>query len=378
MEKVQTQAVGTEKKKRDPYWDIMKGIGALCIVAGHAAWGKIGTYVYTFHLAIFFFISGYLFKPEYAKDPWRYIGSRFKNLYGKYVMYSFIFILLHNVMIKLSLYSANGQWGMQPYTINDILTNLFNAMLFGTNETLLEALWFVITLLMAMCIFCFIQHYLGKIKNKTANIIISWLVYLVVAYVGTYIEMQDLQFTERTQCVLMMVPLVFLGYKFREYYAVLSKFVKWWAILPFAALNYFALKWTGTNIDLSKNMIISPIWFYVLSLSGTYMCLGLSQLINKIKPLRWCFAKMGEYSFEIMALHFLAFKAVVFLYDVLSGAKAFLKVDLQSFPTYNGDRFWYYYIPAGVILPIVVVGGLRFIKKQLLNISLKRRDKLAG
>jgi len=378
MEKVETPA----KKARDPFWDIMKGIGALCIVAGHAAWNLVGTYVYTFHLAIFFFIGGALFKPEHAKDPWKYLGSRFKNMYGKYVMYSFIYIFLHNTFIGWGLYSSGGQWGMQPYTINDLLTNLYNALLFGTNETLLEALWFVITLLMAMCIFCFVQHYLGKIKNKIANNIISVIVYLAIAYIGTYIEMQDLQFTERTQCVLMMVPLVWLGFKYREYQHVLGKFVKWWAILPFALLNYFALKWTGTNIDLSKNMIISPIWFYVLSLSGTYMCMGLSQLINKWKVSRWCFAKMGEYSFEIMALHFTAFKVVIWLYDTLKGATAFLKVDLQSFPTMAGDRFWYYYIPAGVILPIAFVGGLRWLRKKIFSIDLgkilKKNDKLAA
>jgi len=134
MEKVETPA----KKARDPFWDIMKGIGALCIVAGHAAWNLVGTYVYTFHLAIFFFIGGALFKPEHAKDPWKYLGSRFKNMYGKYVMYSFIYIFLHNTFIGWGLYSSGGQWGMQPYTINDLLTNLYNALLFGTNETLLE------------------------------------------------------------------------------------------------------------------------------------------------------------------------------------------------------------------------------------------------
>ncbi len=367
MEELQKTEI-TEVKKRDPYWDIMKGIGALCIVLGHCAWGLAGKYVYTFHLALFFFVGGFLFKPEHAKDPWRYLGSRFKNLYGKYVLYSFIFILLHNVLLKLNLYSSSasaGKWAMQEYGINDFLTNLFQALLFGTNETLLEALWFVITLLMAMCIFCFIQFYLGKIKNKTVNIIVSWVVYIALAYVGTYIEMQNLQFTERTQCVIMLVPLVFLGYKFREHYDVLKKFVRWWAIIPFALLNHFALKWTGTNIDLSQNMIISPLWFYALSLSGIYVCLGLSQLINMIKPLRWAFSKMGEYSYEIMALHFTAFKAVIWLYDTLKGQKAFLKMDLPSFPTFMGDRLWYFYLPAGIILPIAVVAGLRALKRLI-------------
>lgn len=362
-----TNAVKPAAKKRDSYWDVMKGIGSLCIVMGHCMWGKVGPYVYTFHLAMFFFIGGFLFKPQHAEDPWRYLGSRFKSVYGKYVMYSFIYILLHNFLIKINFYSTGGgQWAMQPYSFNDLLTNLYNSLLFGTNETLLEALWFVITLLMAMCIFCFIQHGLGKIKNRIANIIVSWVVYIFIAWLGTYIEMQQLNFTERTQCVMMCVPIVFLGYKFREYYDKLSKFVKWWAIVPFVLLNYFALKWTGTFIDFSKNQIISPLWFYALSLSGIYICLGLSQLICKIKPLEWCFAKMGKYSYEIMALHFTAFKAATWLVDmVFTKGKSFLKYDLQQFPTFGGDRWAWLNLILGIVLPIVVVGGLRTLKKYV-------------
>jgi len=84
-----------------------------------------------------------------------------------------------------------------------------------------------------------------------------------------------------------------------------------------------------------------------------------------IKPLRWAFSKMGEYSYEIMALHFTAFKAVIWLYDTLKGQKTFLKMDLPSFPTFMGDRLWYFYLPAGIILPIVVVAGLRALKKLI-------------
>ena len=43
--------------KNREYWDILKGIGALCIVIGHSNW-NLGVYVYLFHLALFFFVSG--------------------------------------------------------------------------------------------------------------------------------------------------------------------------------------------------------------------------------------------------------------------------------------------------------------------------------
>ena len=45
------------------YWNIVKGIGILCIVIGHTGIPLL-YYVYLFHLAIFFFVSGYLYKEE--------------------------------------------------------------------------------------------------------------------------------------------------------------------------------------------------------------------------------------------------------------------------------------------------------------------------
>ena len=71
--------------KRDEFVDIVKGIGIISIVVGHASWDliiggyviHIGSFVYLYHLAIFLFCSGYLFK-EPIQDYWMFIAKKLK------------------------------------------------------------------------------------------------------------------------------------------------------------------------------------------------------------------------------------------------------------------------------------------------------------
>ena len=47
-----------EKKNRISWCDIYKGIVIILVVVGHAT-GKFNQYIYQFHMAAFFLISGY-------------------------------------------------------------------------------------------------------------------------------------------------------------------------------------------------------------------------------------------------------------------------------------------------------------------------------
>jgi fucose 4-O-acetylase-like acetyltransferase len=51
-------------KKKIEWIDIAKGFGILTVVAGHIYEGDIRRIIFIFHMPLFFFISGYLFKPD--------------------------------------------------------------------------------------------------------------------------------------------------------------------------------------------------------------------------------------------------------------------------------------------------------------------------
>ena len=55
--------------KRLTYIDIARGIAIICIVLGHLGNNTINRVVFTFHVPIFFFITGYIYAIM-SPDSW--------------------------------------------------------------------------------------------------------------------------------------------------------------------------------------------------------------------------------------------------------------------------------------------------------------------
>ena len=78
---------------RDSKADLIKGIGIIMVVLGHA--GMPGSSIlFRFHMALFFIISGYLFDERNIntfKNLIKYIFRRIKNLYIPFLIYNGLF-----------------------------------------------------------------------------------------------------------------------------------------------------------------------------------------------------------------------------------------------------------------------------------------------
>ncbi|MBU9825037.1 acyltransferase family protein, partial [Rahnella perminowiae] len=64
--------------------DCAKGLGILSVIAGHVFTGLPSEIIYLFHMPLFFFIGGYLFKP---RAPKTYLLSKAKKLLVPYVLF---------------------------------------------------------------------------------------------------------------------------------------------------------------------------------------------------------------------------------------------------------------------------------------------------
>ena len=117
-------AVMFEIKKMDKidseYWNIVKGIGIILVVVAHL-WLDMTRYLYIFHLPLFFFISGYLYNEDkYGDDPYLHLISRIKSSWSKYVIYFWILVLFHNVLVELKL---EYLW-TTPYSFSDTIVQM--------------------------------------------------------------------------------------------------------------------------------------------------------------------------------------------------------------------------------------------------------------
>ncbi|MFD3155953.1 acyltransferase family protein [Haloimpatiens sp. FM7330] len=125
-----------DSQNRLKYIDILKGIGILLMIMGHISFGRLfDKYIHGFHMPIFFFISGYLFKIVNLSFK-KFLKKKIKTLLVPYACFGLfnyicwiIFIGLpkgHNLIIPLkSLLWINTESNMPIAGALWFLTCLF-------------------------------------------------------------------------------------------------------------------------------------------------------------------------------------------------------------------------------------------------------------
>lgn len=94
-----------EAPSRAPFWDVARGLGIVLVVYGHVArglmaagilpnarpWANLDTVIYSFHMPLFFFISGHFFPASYAKwGPLRLMRQKLGTIAYPYVCWSLL------------------------------------------------------------------------------------------------------------------------------------------------------------------------------------------------------------------------------------------------------------------------------------------------
>ena len=124
--------------QRSVYWDVVKSVAIFTVVLGHCGGPSVPlAYIINyFHMASFFFIAGALYKDKHSGDPLTYIGKRLRSIYFLAVKYIIAYILLHNLFIKMNIYSTVTTEAMiypkSYYGKADILSACFRAICGGT------------------------------------------------------------------------------------------------------------------------------------------------------------------------------------------------------------------------------------------------------
>lgn len=88
------------KTNNFPAIDILKGIGIILVVIGHNSSGVLRNFIYTFHMPLFFIISGFLFSKKNIKD---YLMNSFQRLLIPY----FLFLILLSLPLIISTCITN-------------------------------------------------------------------------------------------------------------------------------------------------------------------------------------------------------------------------------------------------------------------------------
>ena len=139
--------------------NILKALAITLVVSGHLEFSLLGMFTpYSFQLALFFFISGYLFKDKYIDDVYTFVKRRIQTLLVPYFLYNLFYLGVTVLIAKLT----GHFWGEKITLKNFFITPFLN----GHQFDLSCPLWFVTQLFMTMIVFLFLFRTLKKAKDN--------------------------------------------------------------------------------------------------------------------------------------------------------------------------------------------------------------------
>ncbi len=351
-----------QKNARSLYWDIIKGWGIIAIVLGHTGYFA-GRFVYLFHLALFFFITGYFYnEKKYGDTPFIYFGSRLSGAWPKYMLYTLFFVLIHNFFVTHGLYE-----NQELYNHTKMLTSWMSSLSFSSPEPMQGALWFVPVWLVSSGLFsgCVwfgrrVSTFFGKEPFKLPA---CALASAVLGIIGVFMNMRNCSIPYQLQAALLVVPIYLFAWLIHQFLPNLRKYTTWYGCMLSTALLILIIKKTNIYVDLAS-MYIPGFLFYPVSLIGIYFVMSLSDITERVKPLAAVLAFLGQHSFDIMAIHFTLFKLIDLVY-----ARFILKSipeTLSNFPVSFRYEMGPCYILIGLFVPAVIGFIIDSIASKLL------------
>lgn len=363
--------------------DYLKGIGILLMVLGHSG-APAKTWIYLFHMALFFVASGYLWRDKHVVDIYscfRYIVGKLKKLWLPYVLTNSTFILFHNLLFDLGIFTndrhflevAQGGFAVlsQKYTVEIIVDKLLRVLFFAESTQLGGAMWFFKTLF-----FISVGHAIFSCLVKHLHIMkfVSYGMLIIVCLVGTVAIQHE------TMLFYKIADRFGLKSFFAAYIAYLlgillqkiswEEFVQKWAIvigICCIPLLYVFDQYGDIHIDQGK--IVNLPFFITVSVIGWFMVYSIAYLVELIG---WNWLEyMGKHTVIIVAGHFFAFRIASAGYIYFTQGNP---IFLAQFPViYDVPYLWSVYTIIGIFLPLSIEYSYKLFLQKLKRVPLKGR-----
>lgn len=161
------------KNERILWLDLAKLFGIFLIVFGHMSlysgslkW--LNTYVYSFHVPLFFMLSGYLFNKYKDYSFLKFLKKKSVTFLIPYFVFSILFLIIYLVLGSSVAETLNKQ-------INFSLSNLFLGILYATGDKLPQnaPLWFLPCLFVVEVLYFLISKFCKNNKVLLTFICVS-------------------------------------------------------------------------------------------------------------------------------------------------------------------------------------------------------------
>ena len=282
-------------RERVSWIDVAKGFGILFVLYGHALNADSIRYIlYSFHMPLFFLLSGIVFRHLDHETFSSFIKKDFRKILIPYYIFAFAGLFLWIILMDPQDRSIEG-FVKQVYGIffGNGATNGY----LGYNV----ALWFLPALFITKVGFWLVT----AVFKKKQTIIAALFAFSITGYLGS-VYFQDVKLPFGIESALSAIVFFGAGYLFHTLPDAVSGLIK----KHFAVITVLALAvtiviatisfWTfGTQVDLRLNRLHDYGFFYGAAFAGILATLALSRGINANRVLEY----LGKGSMILFVWH---------------------------------------------------------------------------
>ena len=304
------------KPQRINWIDQVKGIGILLVVVGHMNIPhELSKIIFSFHMPLFFFISGYLYnEKKYSVNFENVFYSKLKSLVWPFITFTIFYLIL-------SLFINQ----------NSIINSFDYVNFLKGNRSLNTPLWFLTALFSTEIIFSQIIRFF--------NIRKAILLILLIIVIG-FSNAIFLRYSFFLNIDIALVTILFflVGWLFKKYNWDKSIFKKGRTLLYIiiAAIILLLTSLTNEKINILENIYGNLILMLLAVIFGISLTILLAKQFLNFKFLRIVFEYLGKNSLIILGVHIILAPFVVSIFGqmplrldrVLSLGLIFVSIEL--------------------------------------------------
>lgn len=272
--------------ERDRTFDIMKGIGILLMMIGHAYYDfpKVGSIIYTFHMPMFFIVAGYFSK---SWTDWQAAKASIRKylirLVAPMIFTNVLFLLWEMMMV----FVKGNAWSSVISRLTTILWADVCVPSFKYGPSQLGITWFLMALLVAKITLLFLSRLKGW--ALPISLLAAWasiMLHRVFPYSVWCISLG-----------MTALPFVTIGWWVHNHK------VPVWAIVIIVVSWPLTYLWVG---DIDMYCFSWPCWplNVIAACGGTWVLYFFSKMLAKhTKYISGVLAYLGVISLAIMCMH---------------------------------------------------------------------------
>lgn len=345
--------------------NILKALAIVLVVSGHLEFRFFDMFPpYSFQLALFFFISGMLFKEKYLDNAADFIKRRVKSLLLLYFLYSAFYAVVTVILAKLT----GKFWGMDLNLYNFFVTPFLN----GHQFDLSCPMWFVTQLFITMVTFLFLERMFRNLSTTKKSIIYTLMGFSAIPLSKVFPLTPVFLVIIRTMFSLFFV---YLGHfyikKIHGNYNIFTPKILGIVLCIQAVLWHFNRDFDPTHgIGLSyvlvwarfDSQIIVPV---LTSITGIWFSLFFIELTyNYLKDIKFV-RLIGENTYHIMANHLFVMYIITAVIFKLNGIPISERNTHNIYWIFNPVQNTYLYFILTMIITTYTGVFLKRIKKRL-------------